>query len=511
MAPGRGLLLLASLLCVAVNAQNLTFPPVPPPTPGMGGSNLTANPFPAPSGNGVYLGATLDWDVDSPANLSTRLGVPLLTYSIFLKFPLTDIDKTFLNKTVKTEPYPSLGADGQTKPSIMVTLEPSSIEALSDATFDDPTVLGDVVDMVRDLNAKGLYVLLRFGHEMNGWWYAWCMRPIQYKKTFRRVGTAVKSCAECSATAMLWAPQIAISYPWGLDIPLNDTTFFTRNPDYANLNLTELQTLDTNGDGKISLGDEPYAPYYPGDDIVDWVGISIYFNGKDFYGQNSLPTPNTFLDNIRGIDVTSGTLTAPDFYQIYSVQKGKPFALAETSANWNAQYAAANPNSTTMLQMKQAWWRETLSDRILDAMPNYRASFTFEFRKMGEDIKTVTFDYGYTTTPEVAAAFLADLPKRFLLSNGTFTSLNLRQLPPAIGGSSFLVSSPASTSQAARTVTGAATQAPAQSTATASAAAPGTAGTLKGGAGFSQSVANSWVASVVLGVLGSVAVFAVTS
>jgi hypothetical protein len=33
--------------------------------------------------------------------------------------------------------------------------------------------------------------------------------------------------------------------------------------------------MDTNGDGVVSDLDDPYAPYYPGDAYVDWVGMSV--------------------------------------------------------------------------------------------------------------------------------------------------------------------------------------------------------------------------------------------
>jgi hypothetical protein len=33
--------------------------------------------------------------------------------------------------------------------------------------------------------------------------------------------------------------------------------------------------MDTNGDGVVSDLDDPYAPYYPGDAHVDWVGMSV--------------------------------------------------------------------------------------------------------------------------------------------------------------------------------------------------------------------------------------------
>ena len=33
--------------------------------------------------------------------------------------------------------------------------------------------------------------------------------------------------------------------------------------------------MDTNGDGVVSDLDDPYAPYYPSDAYVDWVGMSV--------------------------------------------------------------------------------------------------------------------------------------------------------------------------------------------------------------------------------------------
>jgi len=34
--------------------------------------------------------------------------------------------------------------------------------------------------------------------------------------------------------------------------------------------------LDTNNNGQLDGGDDPYSPWYPGDDQVDWIGISLY-------------------------------------------------------------------------------------------------------------------------------------------------------------------------------------------------------------------------------------------
>ncbi|KXS21587.1 glycoside hydrolase family 26 protein [Gonapodya prolifera JEL478] len=413
------------ILFSLAGAQNLTFAPVPAPSPGATGSSLTNNPIPVPAGNGVYLGASLDWDWDQPNNISQRLGYPMLTYGIFLNFPLTFADVDFMNVTVRTKPFPIKSKDGS-QAQIMLTLQPVEVTAIDDTTLNNQTVLDDVVTMVRQLNEAGVSVFVRFGHEMNGWWYAWGWRPMQYKKAFRKVAQAIKACPTCTKTAMLWAPQVATGFPWGLDVPYTNASWFLEHTDYARVNVTEVATLDSNGDGIISLGDEPYLPFYPGDDVVDWVGMSIYFTGINFYGENILPTPDTFIHAIRGLQPEFLNQQAPDFYGIYSVQKNKPFCLAETSANWNSRTAAANASAPTMLQMKQAWWQQTVSDSVFDRLPNYRASFLFEFIKLGEDVKTLSFDYGYTTTPEVAAAFHNDAPARVVWSDGTYSSINGR-------------------------------------------------------------------------------------
>lgn len=38
--------------------------------------------------------------------------------------------------------------------------------------------------------------------------------------------------------------------------------------------------MDTNSDGKVDMWDDMYTPFYPGDDWVDWVGMSIFHFGQ---------------------------------------------------------------------------------------------------------------------------------------------------------------------------------------------------------------------------------------
>lgn len=64
---------------------------------------------------------------------------------------------------------------------------------------------------------------------------------------------------------MVWAPNTAVGYPF------NGAGKYLPNADDP-----RFRQMDTNGDGKVDNADDPFAPYYPGDDVVDWVGISLY-------------------------------------------------------------------------------------------------------------------------------------------------------------------------------------------------------------------------------------------
>lgn len=89
----------------------------------------------------------------------------------------------------------------------------------------------------RDAKAAGVPVFLRFASEMNGDWVSWHGNPQLYIEKFRLVSKVMKE--EAPNVAMLWSPNA---------VPVH------------NIN-----------------------DYYPGDEWVDWVGLSMYsvrfFNG----------------------------------------------------------------------------------------------------------------------------------------------------------------------------------------------------------------------------------------
>lgn len=71
-----------------------------------------------------------------------------------------------------------------------------------------------------------------------GGWYVWGHTPSLYRQTFARVATAVK--AVTKQTAMLWAPNNAIGYPFGGG---------QYTPKVGDAKFAE---MDTNSDGVIN-------------------------------------------------------------------------------------------------------------------------------------------------------------------------------------------------------------------------------------------------------------------
>lgn len=91
--------------------------------------------------------------------------------------------------------------------------------------------------------------------------------------------------AHPTSVAFLWSPNDGSGYPYsGYGIVSLPT---------AASNPTDFAALDTNKDGVINNQDDPYTPYYPGDQYVDWVGMSIYHYSNTYpYGANDV-TPQS--------------------------------------------------------------------------------------------------------------------------------------------------------------------------------------------------------------------------
>ncbi len=182
----------------------------------------------------------------------------------------------------------------------------------------------DFADWCAYWNQRGVPIFVRYGHEMNAdWYYTWGMQPAKYRRAFRMVADAVHQRAPL--TAMVWAPYLGGGYPYDH----NWKTMWDMIYD-ANLHCTieDWVLLDSNNDGILSSADDPYLPYYPGDEYVDWVGVSVYWWATAYpFTVNTRPWDRFFSDDISGVSHGRGQ---HDFYYRFAHERQKPLMLPET-------------------------------------------------------------------------------------------------------------------------------------------------------------------------------------
>jgi hypothetical protein len=167
--------------------------------------------------------------------------------------------------------------------------------------------------------------------------------------------------------------------------------------------------LDTNHDGVLDGRDDPYAPYYPGDDAVDWVGMTLYHWGDQWpWGKNVIPEDGKFAAQLTGTYSGSGgdQRSVPNFYHVYAEGHGKPLAIPETAAFYNTSVVGDSE-----LEIKQAWWRQVFSPDLEQRFPHLKMINWFEWRKPEAEAQGAIVDWSATLEPVLRALFLADLPQ----------------------------------------------------------------------------------------------------
>jgi hypothetical protein len=331
--------------------------------------------------DGVYFGVNLDWDHDTPASLVHRLGRSPALYVAFAAFPIEGRAAGFIDGIVAELK--------EQHAALMLTLEPNGgLSTVTDAA------VAELAGRLAGYNREGVPIFLRFAHEMNGSWYPWSQQPSAYIATFRKVAVAVHRSAP--ATAMVWTPNYGGGYP------------FTGGHDAAVPGTPDFKALDTNGDGVLTMADDPYGPYYPGDDAVDWVGMSLYHWGSSYpWGANALPEPGKFAALLTGqYRGTIGDETAvPDFYSTYANAHHKPVAITETAAF----FAPSRPGDETAI--KAAWSKQVFDPSITTRFPRLEMINWFEWDKYESEVKAEV-NWTVTRRPDLASTFVAALPSQ---------------------------------------------------------------------------------------------------
>lgn len=333
--------------------------------------------------SGVLAGVNLDWGDETLAEYADQLGRRPAVAVSFAPFPLSATDVE--NITAAKDQVRANGG------ILLLTLEPhEGLDAVTEELADELATLLD------GFNGDGVPVIVRFAHEMNGSWYPWGQQPQAYRTAFRRVADAIHRSAPGSAT--MWAPNYGGGYP------------FSGGAHEAVPGSSDHRELDTNGDGEVDGRDDSYAPYYPGDDAVDWVGMTLYHWGNSYpWGANVLPEQGKLLEQLTGTyDGAGGDDTAvPDFYDEYGVSRDKPVAIPETAALY-----VPDGGGDGELEIKQAWWRQLTDPVIHRDYPKIKMINWFEWRKREAEIDGVV-DWRSAGSPDIGEAYVDDLPAWF--------------------------------------------------------------------------------------------------
>lgn len=330
---------------------------------------------------GCYLGFNIG-EGDTLQRLSARLGLTPAVFVQFYAFPLSDDGWRRLDGFFSE--VRDLGGIA------LVTLEPfGGLETVTS------NACWELANFCAGFETQGIAgIMIRFAHEMNGSWYPWGQQPILYTNKFRLLAQAIHQAT--ARTAMVWAPNHGAGYPFPFGGPYQARP---GTPDFA--------LLDTNGDGVLSQADDMYGPYYPGDDAVDWVGMTIYHWGVSYpWLENELPLPNSFARALTG---NEGEL--PDFYARFCNDgvHNKPLIIPETSAFYNTQQPGANE-----FAIKQAWWQQVfnISGDTSNAwdvalhFPKLKGINWFDHLKIEPEARSQWVDWRVSACPLLRDAFL---------------------------------------------------------------------------------------------------------
>ncbi|KAJ3163465.1 hypothetical protein HDU86_000044 [Geranomyces michiganensis] len=367
--------------------------------------------------SGRLFGAWLNTTTrsDTPELFNTRLGFKASLFQFSVNIPL------LASELPPVSLIDATGTDAILYLTVFPRMEASFTRTGTEAfdQLEPQRVVDDFVALVQGYVSSGRRVLVRIASEMNGSWFPWGQRPARYVAMWRRFYTAVRAKIPASqnTVAFLFSPSSGNGYPFpgGMYNPFRVNHNGTLNATTA-VYADDFALLDTNRDGQLDSLDDPYSPYWPGAEYVDFVGLSVYFFGLTFpWLANAMPGDRVLLDAIegRGGSEASVTISRVNFYATYAAPGGaynKPMIISETAAAFHISLVESPtrllPAGPGALAMKQTFWRQYVTNStFLSQHPQIKGVCLFEWDKDEEDTYR---DYRSTANASILAAFKAD-------------------------------------------------------------------------------------------------------
>ena len=327
--------------------------------------------------DGAWLGAHLDGEGSALDSYASTLGHRPAVVGATVEVPMRSDDRRRVNGLVDR----LVDARGM----LLLTLDPyRGLDTVTDDVAEELAIRLD------GYNRRGVPVVVRFAPEMNGHWYRWGQQPTAFVAAFRRIAEALHR--EAPGTATLWAPAYGGGYPFVADL---------EDP-------RDEAVLDVDGDGTVTRADDPYSPYWPGADAVDWVGLSLFHWGSTWpWGENAVPERGKLLAQLTGTPAGLGgdDRGLPDSDATYAEGHDKPFALPETAALW----APSTESGSSERAIKRTWWRQVFDPSLAERLPRL-AMVAWVERELPPDRDLPAVDWRALRTPDLAEAYRTDLP-----------------------------------------------------------------------------------------------------
>lgn len=333
---------------------------------------------PRPDSPDAWFGPTLAADSDGLDAYAERLGASPSLVAVEVAYPLDDYARDVLARLAREA----------ARQGAVVVVDARPTAPLGDLIADDAVALARTLGELED--ERGAQFLVRFATEMNGSWETWGQQPAAYVEAFRTVADELH---RRTGAGTVWAPVYGSGYPFrasdGADGALGEVLARDRT------------TLDTTGDGRLDSADDPYAPYYPGDEAVDWVGLSLYRLGQSQALRRNQELPEAELRlRLRERWGYGDERDRRPFVDRFA-STGQPMLL-ETAAPYNPAVGGADE-----ITVKRQWWRQLLG--VVDDDPRIGGAAWLEVSRVEPEVADVEVDWRVTADPRIARSLLRDL------------------------------------------------------------------------------------------------------
>ena len=164
--------------------------------------------------------------------------------------------------------------------------------------------------------------------------------------------------------AIVWAPNTGQGFvPSPLSrsyhaLELKHTNFFLSRYPYSMAlptNATEAAALDTNADGAFTYADSPFAPYWPGPEYVDWVGLSVYWKGPNSENVNADIPDGYCYDALYNYNSNNGQESPDPWYDTYCANTTNQACMfAESGAAYHDEITGYQ--GVSQVSLKQSWY-----------------------------------------------------------------------------------------------------------------------------------------------------------